>query len=63
MHSPAKKCAASRHVIIYSLQLTKSNKIKVTQIRKSLKGELISKANCQAMDSSKKRTNEFFLLL
>ena len=23
------------------------------------KGELISKANCQAMDSSKKRTNEF----
>ena len=34
MHSPAKKCAASRHVIIYSLQLTKSNKIKVTQIMK-----------------------------
>ena len=23
------------------------------------KGQLISKANCQAMDSSKKRTNEF----
>ena len=24
-----------------------------------LKGQLISKANCQAKDSSKKRTNEF----
>ena len=36
MHSPAKKCAASRHVIIYSLQLTKSNRIKVTQIMKCL---------------------------
>ena len=36
MHSPAKKCAASRHVIIYSLQLTKSNRIKVSQITKCL---------------------------
>ena len=25
----------------------------------NLKGQLISKANCQAMNSSKKRTNEF----
>ena len=25
----------------------------------SIKGQLISKTNCQAMDSSKKRTNEF----
>ena len=25
------------------------------------KGQLISKANCKAMDSSKKRTNEFAL--
>ena len=25
----------------------------------SIKGQLISKANCQAEDSSKKRTNEF----
>ena len=27
------------------------------------KGQLISKANCQAEDSPKKRTNEFFLLV
>ena len=26
---------------------------------RDLKGQLISKANCQAMNSSKKRTNEF----
>ena len=27
--------------------------------KKLLKGQLISKANCQAVNSSKKRTNEF----
>ena len=27
-----------------------------------IKGQLISKANCQAVNSSKKRTNEFLLL-
>ena len=37
---------------------------KATKLKKDLsflfiKGQLISKANCQAKDSSKKRTNEF----
>ena len=29
------------------------------EILNPIKGQLISKANCQAMNSSKKRTNEF----
>ena len=29
------------------------------QIEQTCKGQLISKANCQAVNSSKKRTNEF----
>ena len=34
-------------------------KILLTVFNQSHKGQLISKANCQAEDSSKKRTNEF----
>ena len=36
-----------------------STKYPISTSTNFTKGELISKANCQAMDSSKKRTNEF----
>ena len=37
----------------------KTRKKVVVIIKLSSKGQLISKANCQAVNSSKKRTNEF----
>ena len=43
----------------YFYQMIFGTKSKFSENQNTLKGQLISKANCQAKDSSKKRTNEF----
>ena len=57
----------NKHLKIQYVQIDKLSKTLVwLNISKYIKGQLISKTNCQAEDSSKKRTNEFvftFLLV
>ena len=52
-----------RSLLEHSCAILLPFKIVVIFNTTSAKGQLVSKANCQAVNSSKKRTNEFVLLL